>query len=463
MDSCPGAIERTVVDTSGRVGSLYDASRDLLLKNSSVKSFDNPQFTPHSKCYTLPGGESNGVINLLKAIEFDDALLQSILLGIVEPLGISSFINYNRPINENTRFLYYSYKHREEMLNVIAGQADKIIPFTPHMNNATHLITRIIWGFEILCVIQNLNDQSADSIERLLYNISGQLQNCDKSLELTEREKRQLEELSNVTILGSEECVDNSNIPLLTVLDRIRGWQHHTSFHVPIHYTLYPLKELYKNQQSLKLYHFSDQDNLSIAKIEPIMMHLNGYFNDLKQMFKNLPKNLTNSKVDKWLKDIPGQLNLLSDLYEEFKSKLQNILVDVRLGTRQSIEINNIICAERYSSLRKPATDVFYDEAQQWLAKIKLIKRFNDDKITYTNVFDIHNQSIYLTFEEIDEVLKDYCSKQHGSAILWYSSDRLKREKTDEWEQIYQQLTSERQSATSKSFLIYVDFTRYHQ
>ena len=43
MDSYPDPIQRKAIDTSGRLGSLYDATRDLLVKESFIKSLDKPE------------------------------------------------------------------------------------------------------------------------------------------------------------------------------------------------------------------------------------------------------------------------------------------------------------------------------------------------------------------------------------------------------------------------------------
>jgi len=182
-------------------------------------------------------------------------------------------------------------------------------------------------------------------------------------------------------------------------------------------------------------------------------------------MFKNLPKNLPNLKVNECLKDIPDQFGVLLSKYEEFRTKLRTILIDVRRGTCEPIQINNVIFDKHYSSLRRPAIDMFHSDVKKSFRKIKLIERLNDDKITYTNVLDILQcQSIPLTLQDIDELLQDYFSEKYTSAILWYSSDRLKREKKDEWKKIYQKLTSERQQqATHQIPLIYVDFSQCRQ
>ncbi|CAF4679077.1 unnamed protein product, partial [Rotaria sp. Silwood2] len=51
----------------------------------------------------------------------------------------------------------------------------------------------------------------------------------------------------------------------------------------------------------------------------------------------------------------------------------------------------------------------------------------------------------------------------NDSVILWYSSDRLKREQEDRWQQIDQELTSERQHVEQRIELVYVDFTYFKE
>jgi hypothetical protein len=209
----------------------------------------------------------------------------------------------------------------------------------------------------------------------------------------------------------------------------------------------------------------SGQDNFYIARIAPEITYLNDCIRDIQHIFKNLPNDLISLKLNGCADDISKQFGVLLSTYEEFRTELRNTLVDVRRSTRESIEINNVLFNRHYSLLRKPAIDVFYSKVQQLLEKIKLIERFNDEKITYINALDIlQYQSRFLTLQDIDEILKDHFSKQHTDGILWYASDRLKREKTDEWDQFYRQVTSERQQqATQQTPIIYIDFSQCSQ
>ncbi|CAF3983395.1 unnamed protein product [Rotaria sordida] len=207
--SSSNLIQRRAVDGSGQLGSLYDASSDALLKCCRVEKLENAQFHKDSICQVFQGTQVNNVIHLLKAIKFDDALLQSILLGMVRPFGISSLINYNQPINDNTHFLYHSYTCRTDKLSVTAEKINQNISLPSDLNNATHMITEIIYGFEILCVIQVPTTKFSVQIEDLLNRISKQLQSSDKPLKLTDKEERQINELSNVTIYASEICCND--------------------------------------------------------------------------------------------------------------------------------------------------------------------------------------------------------------------------------------------------------------
>lgn len=464
MDSSPNAIERRAINISGRLGSLYDTARDLLLDQHCFQGFDNPEFQEDSACQVYQGEPSNGIMNFLKSIKFEDALLQSIALGIVKPSGISSFINYNQPVDDSTQFLYYSYKYREEKLNITDSVKNRISLFSSALNKTTYMITKIIWGFEVLCVIPKQNNQSAKEIEDLLYEISGRLMDYDKTFKLTDKEERQINELSNVTIFGSETCIDNPNTPLSTVLTRIQDWKKNTRFYCPVLYTICSLKWLYKNQQIPELCYFSQQDDFYISQIEPIITHLDASLNDLKRLFKNFPKTVSSGTLNQWLNDTEIQIALLLSTYEAFRKQLGNMLINVRRGTHKSNQIDRIISDKRYLSLGRSEIDNFYAKVQQWSNRFQLIKRLNDDKIIYINILDIlPQQNISLTKHNVDAALTDYFSKEDNFLILWCSSDLLKQEKPSEWDEVYQKLTLERQHMISQSTLIYVDFSGCQQ
>ncbi|CAF4015747.1 unnamed protein product [Rotaria sp. Silwood1] len=459
--SSPHIIERNAICISGQLGSLYDASSETFLNCCSFKKLDNSQYQPNFTLHISRGKEDNNTISFLKKINFNDALLQSILFGLVTPSGVSSFVNYNHSINENTLFLYYSYGHTTQKLNVTAMKADKAISLPSNSNNATHMVTEIIYGFEILCVIHGLTMKSIDTIEKLLHKIWSRVPSDNKSFELTGDEQHQINELHDVTIYGSETCINNSNASsFLTVLTHLQEWHKNSSFYHPILYRMCSLEWLYEGRSFLKLCLLSNDDNSYIEQIGLIIMQTDHKLKNLQQMYKSRPKNDDNLISDKWLEDTPERLGILFSIYDEYRTKLQSKLVDIRRGTGKLTDINSEISEERYSSLKAIAINTFRDELEQWLTKHQLIKKLQDGNITYfnINIFQGSNH-LFTTIQYIDEVINTHFSKEYGHVVLWYSSDRLKRENSDEWERLYTQIIEKRQKSNEQISLIYVDFS----
>ncbi|CAF4673158.1 unnamed protein product [Rotaria sp. Silwood1] len=464
MASVEHSIEWKAIDVSGRLGSFYDQSSDAFVGYCSLQNLENSKDSINSACQILRCTHINNAIDVLKAIKFHDTLLQSILFGLVKPSGISSVINYNGPIDEYTLFLYYTYEHRQEKLGAITDRkAHRTISPPSDLNNATHMVTEITWGFEILCIIQVLRTESVDQIENLLYKIWNQPFDLDKRSELINNEKHEINKLSNVAIFGSETCTKNSNtLSLLTVLDQLKKWQDNKNFHVPLLYRMHSLEYLFKNQSLSKPYFLSNDDSSKIEQIGIMIIQLDNRLKKLQQLFKNRFNDCDNLIYDLWPHDIPDRLGILLSQYDEYRTKLGNILVDVRRGKGKSMDMTNMISDQRYSSLKKTAIDNFHKDVEQWLEKGKLIKRLQDENITYFNVHKIlqHSNDV-ATIEDIDETLKSRFSTSDHPVIVWYSSDQLKREKSDRWNRIREDIIAKRQNSNDHISLIYVDFTHY--
>ena len=54
---------------------------------------------------------STNVIDYLETMINDPSLLQSLLVELIKPAGITDMINYNLPIDDRTRFFYYTYQN----------------------------------------------------------------------------------------------------------------------------------------------------------------------------------------------------------------------------------------------------------------------------------------------------------------------------------------------------------------
>ncbi|CAF2831652.1 unnamed protein product [Rotaria sp. Silwood2] len=453
-------IERKVIEASGRLGSLYDASTDNLIDRHAVQKVERKIPRRRSICRLLLGDQSKDLISFLKDIDFDDAIRQSICLQMVTPNGISRLIEYNQPIDENTRFLYYSYRARKEWLDVTAHQTNRIVAAPSLPTEATHMITKILWGFEVLCIIQILKNEFANPVDRLLHHICDQLQDNRIPVKLSSNDRQLINQLNNIIVYGSETCVNQSNISLLTVLTRIQDWQKDSNVHQPLIYTMQPLRWLYNNPQFDVPCTFPRPDNPHTARIENVINRINNQIKDLGKIFLNLPTNFSSATLDQRLKTFQQQYRFVLDSQNNFQEHLKQTLSDIRRHRAEPTTLDDIIGDQRYECLRKTEIDKFLTRIQLLLNKSIFIEKLKNNHIKYINVSDVRpNQEIPMTIDDIDVVLKHTYSNENDSVILWYSSDRLKREEEDRYQQIYQELIWEVQHVEQRIKLVYIDFT----
>ncbi|CAF4278189.1 unnamed protein product, partial [Rotaria sp. Silwood2] len=321
-------IERKVIDTSGRLGSLYDASTDNLIDRHSTQRIERKIPRTRSICRLFSGDQSRELISFLRNIDFDDATRQSICLQMVVPRGTSRLIEYNQPVNENTRFLYYSYRARKERVYVKARTADRIVGIPLNPSTATHMITKILWGFEILCIIQVPKNQSVNVVDHLLHRICNQLQNNQIPIQVNSIDQHLINQLTNITVYGSETCVDRPNTSLLTILTRIQDWQRNWKVHQPLIYTMQPLRWLYSSSEFSGPYSLPSSTNSHITRTEMLISYINNQIKDLEEMLRNLPINFSSGTLNECLKDIQRQYRLMWNSQANIQERLSEALAD---------------------------------------------------------------------------------------------------------------------------------------
>ena len=453
-------IERKAIDVSDRLGSLYDASTDSLIDRYSVQGSDIQSSQKASVCRVFSSVQSNDLIDYFKCMDFDDALQQSILFGMIKTSGVSSLMNYNQPIIENIRFLYYSYRSKEEELVFTPGKGDRIVPVPSVETIATHIITGIEWGFEFLCIIPIPDEQSSDTVDGLLRSISIRLKNSDEDFVPIDSEKHHITQLVNTTAYGSETCIESLNMPLLTILNRIQHWKKHTNFHHPLKYIMQSLRWFYNNKQFPDLSDLSHVDNIDIATMKPIITFLDRFEKYFQRVFKIHPESFSSPTLSQVLKDIEQHLQNWMITHQDFRENLQKLLVDVRRRRCKSAVIPNLISNEQYSIIKKAEIESFYKKCEQLLKKTLLIEQLNEDNIYYVNVLDLrHYDKIPVTDERIEKAVRQLCRSETSFIFILYSNDRLKEEDPNAWKQSYKKLMSVRQQTTQETTLVYVDFT----
>lgn len=456
-------IERKAVNVWGRLGTSYDAYTDKIIENLYARKTNVQVPEKHSICKVFSDDRFTDVIDYLEKINFNDALRQNLFLGIIEPSGVSSLINYKRPINENTRFLYFSYTTKIEELDLSAEKINHVILRSLHPNTATHIITKIHWGIELLCIISISDEMSIETLDGLLQNISKRLENDDEKFILNDNEKIQIKRLKNITVYASKNCIKNPCISLDTVLNELPRWQRFENYHHPLLYIMSPLRQIYKDTELIKSFHMNDEINVSIEKIRSIIQDFKAKRTkiNIKHTFKQYDEMTFNLKLVSRSKDFQFQLSTLTETYQQLVKDYRKILVNLSFDICQSKESNQILSNPFYSSLISDI-DTLYENIEELVAKMTLVERLQHDHIEYINICDIFLQEDKLnSFEEINAAIQSTLLKHCGSAILWYSSDRLKQESPSKWEDKYQQFTLLNKEKALSTPLIYIDFVEY--
>ena len=325
-----GCLERKSVDTSGRLGSLYDAFTDQITDQNTVKPSATKSVAEPYTCRTFSGSRSNTLISYLKWMDFNDAIKQSILFGMIKPSGVSRLIDHNQPIDDNTRFFYYSYRSKEEELDVTPEETNQIISQSSSSIHATHMITRVVWGFEILCVIPTQSHMSADTVDNLLQRCAKELKSIGGDLLLNDNEKRQITKILAVTVYGSETCIIHKDTKLSEVLKRLKDWQNATNLHHPLKYTMCSLRQLSNNKQFPQFFDLIDQSKPDIDKVYSIISNLDACGKRLEKLFEKLPTDFWNENLAQQLKHLRDHFSTFFNLYEDFRKDSRTILIDVR-------------------------------------------------------------------------------------------------------------------------------------
>jgi hypothetical protein len=175
-------MERRAVNSSGRLGSLYDGCRDHVIEKST-KSFQEQCFASSEpiQCYLIKG-DSEECNNLLRIVGIQDELRLNILFNVTNRHGIAAVFDYPRVINKYTRFLYYSWITREYQLRKIPDSKEMTEIWRDH-KRATHIITSVKIGIDVIIVLQLPSEADvAKEIDFILNKISELLVRDEKHI-----------------------------------------------------------------------------------------------------------------------------------------------------------------------------------------------------------------------------------------------------------------------------------------
>ena len=201
-------ISRSAVDSSGRLGSFYDASCDQVLPQPILQC-DTPLTSsrcPRS-CY-FESFNSDEAKSLLKWCKIHPELRLSVLLNMTRETGVGELLNYSHPIDKYTRFIFFSYTAHTDYIpddgfNRLKDNRISMIDTT-----ATHVIVLVQWGIDAVAVFQlPHNDESADVIDSVITKLCLSLSNNQNDIVMSKEDESFLRQENSVNVF--------SNIPEL--------------------------------------------------------------------------------------------------------------------------------------------------------------------------------------------------------------------------------------------------------
>ncbi|CAF4272672.1 unnamed protein product [Rotaria sp. Silwood2] len=374
------------------------------------------------------------------------SLRLSIYLKMIQPTGIACLIDYPRIIDEYTRFLYIYQEGRIESCQNDLIKNIKSHQLTTLETNATHIITQIIWGIHAVVILQLPPDQEIE-IDYLLRQICHNLIHND---ELTLEMKRLMDKIIFTT------CY--SNLPDLTQLiklediyKRILQMKTNLDKHRQLRYILSSIRPSTPQRNSNNTIKI-ETDRISFNYLEYYLVQRTSEMKILKlKLDHDLPKLLQGN--------LQEQLNSAYDDYLELKcfnesymQSFRDSLIKVRQGQSPEIPINNEINLEPPKEI-KDRTNVLLTSINDLVAKAKLIKKLQNDKIEYCNVVQLGIQQGYN-----EQLITDILFRNDSNKAIFCSTDILMQQSSKQWETMYYQMNTLRER-NPKMSLVYADFT----
>lgn len=461
-------IERKAIDMTGFLGRTYDVSCDKLgclddRPLESIRPCKKQTFANRPRCKIFSSNQRVDIFEYLDEMDFDEAIKQSLCLGMIQPSGVSSFISYDEPINENTRFLYYSYTYRIERFELTSENMKEIRTRCRSSTNTNHIITEIQWGIDLLCVIQLPKNDSTTMVDNLLQTISKQLADNEDTVSLTTAEKTQIDQLTNVTVYGSQKFIWNVRTPLNKILNDIKTWKKcPQTHHHPLVYIIRSLSLVSDIDLSTNTLDSENKIDSYIRNIVSDIKHINNTKRKINLLQNYVPqtKSVLTEDLKKEFNNCKRELDKFSKEYAKYQEDCRKIVMNMRQNASDSKEADALKLNERYSNL-KTNLDTLYKRVNKWKFKISLLEQLQTDKIRYTTLSQIILQLSELkTYQEIDDALKSNYQK-YPSVILCYSNDQLRQKNSTDWLKKYEELKSHELKKATSTQTIYIDFIGY--
>jgi hypothetical protein len=248
VDKTLSVIKRVAIDTSGCLGSLYDAHRNRIREKPEGIFKEPPVLLDKKSRCAIKTSNRHQSQNLLKLVGLDEDLRLSLLLGMTPKNGLASIIDYPYPLNEYTRVLHYSYIDREEKISDDAQKAQQCVKSSMPQIDATHIITGVAWGVTCIVVLQLPDDAKiVAEIDGALENVRLVLEQSNNVSDITENDRHLLEKINKTKVYSNVPKLMELTL-LLQICQYVIELGQKSDMCRPLEYTLQPIGWLYTNK-----------------------------------------------------------------------------------------------------------------------------------------------------------------------------------------------------------------------
>jgi hypothetical protein len=382
-------------------------------------------------------------------IGVDDDLRASVILHLTSAGSIGMARYYDGPNDNLTRFLYYRRKDRDERLYDDMRQARSALPPKLRATVATHIITGITWGIDVLIVLQLHCLECAISIDIVLQKLCKYLRGIELyPLSIKECEIiRDLEPIlyTNVDVIRHLTSRSLNGICLF-IREEIHQYPN-TS--IPLLYSLCPVSLFYPDYQSEGVKFYSIEKSL-LEKVETEIHIMSAKLSRMAFSLEHiLPKEL-NKYLHERLQNACKQLSDVKKMFLDTKVKLGIMLTKIRQGKIEANTLEFELNTQR-AQLDEPIkrlTEYLCELDEKGHLIIHLQTKYNFE---YRNVVGLEKSG------ENEGILEEkLLSIAHQEQIqVLCASDTLKKSNEVLWSQLCQELANK----DSTRCHVYADFS----
>ena len=443
MISKPHCIRRRNIDNQGQSGSLYDAVYDRLIPEKRFEG-KTESYTMKKSAFKLFLGDSDrNIYDYLREFYLGDPMIENLAVGMIEPFGISSMLDYEEPIDEHIALFYFVYAHKAEYFSDCTTDFDEFIELP-----ATHTIGKVTYGFEFVCLISVIDQNGIE----LLRNTIASLLTHFKSFRLKDKQKKCINLNKILAIYGSSKCTEVPPKSLSKLLENIRQWQKISDFHQAVEYKLVAIQWLFSGRGN-RYFKFRSENIRRIRnlfeKVDEKIREINRYNskNLEKLPYKSLHEQKT--KLDKCSTD---QIKTYRNLQEKYRK----VLIEIRRTGQMNCEIN---FEQELASQLLTVTELS-ETIRTFQTKADLIEQLRRDSIKYIDASYICMQKRkYTSADALINAVENALTKRQRQSRIFWASEELKRKKPDSWTILYHTLLAPSTEFPGQNQLFYVDFT----